>query len=93
MEKIVSILILVFLFSCDERKNNSDKISSGKKIYSDNCISCHESGMHPDLSFHRLELSEIIFKVKYGSGMMPSYEYKLSAKEIENVAYYLYKLN
>ena len=93
MEKIVSIVILVFLFSCDGKKTNSDKMSSGEKIYSDNCISCHESEMRQDLSFHRLELSEIISKVKYGSGMMPSYEHILSAEEIENVAYYIYKLN
>ena len=93
MKKVIFIFVMVFFFSCSENKNKNDKILAGKKIYSNNCVSCHESGMLPDLSLHRLELSEVISRVKYGNGIMPSYEGTLSKKEIEDVSYYIYKLN
>jgi mono/diheme cytochrome c family protein len=93
MKKVILIFVMGFLFSCSENKTNTDKILSGKKIYSNNCASCHESGMLPNLSLHRLELFEVILRIKYGNGIMPSYEGTLSEKEIEDVAYYIYKLN
>jgi mono/diheme cytochrome c family protein len=49
--------------------------------------------MAPDLTYHKLELSEIISIVKYGKNSMPSYKDMLSEKEIESVSYYLYKKN
>ena len=95
MKKFLWIVLLFFLFSCSENNANSIKISSGEKIYSNNCIGCHDSGMLPNLTFNTLELSQIISIVKYGryGGIMPSYENVLSAEEIENVSYYIFSLN
>ena len=64
----------------------------GKKIYSNNCASCHASEIGPNLSYHTLELSEIIFHVKYRAYGMPSFQDKLSKKEIEDVSQYVYEL-
>ncbi|MDC1279888.1 cytochrome c [Pelagibacteraceae bacterium] len=93
MKNIFFIILLGFLHNCSENNSNSNKILLGEKIYSNNCISCHESGMAPDLTYHKLELSEIISIVKYGKNSMPSYKDMLSEKEIESVSYYLYKKN
>tara|TARA_B100000427_G_C15236431_1_gene475768 strand:+ start:324 stop:605 length:282 start_codon:yes stop_codon:yes gene_type:complete len=93
MKKNLWIIFLTFLFGCSENNSNSEKISLGKKIYSNNCISCHDSGMAPDLSSHKLKLSEIIDLIKKGGYGMPSFKDTLSKKEIEDVAYYIYKLN
>jgi len=93
MKRILGIVILGFLFSCGENNSNSSKISSGKKIYSNNCISCHQSGMAPDLTYNELKLSEITHQVQNGGNGMPSFKDILSEKEIEDVAYYIYKLN
>ena len=94
MKKILRIALLFFLISCNENNTNKIKISSGEKIYSNNCISCHDSGILSNLAFNSLELSQIISVVKYGGygGIMPSYEGVLSAEEIENVSYYVLNL-
>ena len=92
--KVLGILALGFLFSCSENNSNNSKISLGEKVYSDNCISCHDSGMGPDLSYYKLELAEIISQVRNGGNGMPSFKDMLSENEIEGVAYYIiYKLN
>jgi hypothetical protein len=51
--------------------------------------------MLPNLTFNKLELSQIISIVKYGryGGIMPSFEGVLSAEEIEDVSYYIFNLN
>jgi len=93
MKKILWIIFLGFLFSCSENNSDGRKISLGKKIYSNNCASCHDSGMGPDLTFHNLKLSNIISQIKNGGDGMPSFKDILSETEIENVGYYIYKLN
>ena len=93
MRKLLGIVILGFLFSCSENNSNNTKILLGEKVYSDKCISCHDSGMTPDLNSYKLELSEIISQVKNGGNGMPSFKDILSKNEIEGVAYYIYKLN
>lgn len=94
MKKFLRIVLLFFSISCSENNANRIKISSGEKIYSNNCISCHDSGMLPNLTFNKLELSQIISIVKYGryGGIMPSFEGVLSAEEIEDVSYYIFNL-
>jgi len=49
--------------------------------------------MAPDLTYNELKLSEITHQVKNGGNGMPSFKDTLSEKEIEDVAYYIYKLN
>lgn len=95
MKKFLRIVLLFFLISCSENNANRIKISSGEKIYSNNCISCHDSGILPNSTFNTLELSQIISIVKYGryGGIMPSFEGVLSAEEIEDVSYYIFNLN
>ena len=48
-----------------------------KKIYSNNCVSCHDSGIGPDLTSHNLKLSNIISQIKNGGYGMPSFKDEL----------------
>jgi len=91
MKKLLAIVVLGFLFSCSEDSSNNDKILMGAKVYSNICSGCHDSENAPNLTANTLKLSEIVYKVTYGGYSMPSFENTLSEKEIENVAYYIYR--
>jgi cytochrome c oxidase cbb3-type subunit 3 len=77
-------------------------LESGKKIYADNCKSCHgaegQGGVGPNLTdeywLHGGSLSDIFKTVKYGvveKGMI-SWKDQLSPKDIQDVANYILTL-
>tara|TARA_B100001063_G_C16396549_1_gene372788 strand:+ start:188 stop:478 length:291 start_codon:yes stop_codon:yes gene_type:complete len=89
---IIKIWILIFLFliGCDQNQSNKERIKLGKKIYYSKCHSCHSSPSIPNLTYHSLEINDIINQIKYGNGKMPSFINQLSDKEIDSVAYYIF---
>ena len=92
MKNYFVILFFGFLHSCGENNSDSNKLLLGEKVYSKNCIGCHElRGAAPNLTYHTLELSGIIATVKYGKSSMPAYKGIISENEIEDVSYYIYK--
>ena len=92
MKNYFVILFFGFLLSCSENNSDNNKLLLGDKIYSKNCIGCHElGGAAPNLTYHTLELSEIIATVKHGKSSMPAYKGILSENEIEDVSHYIYK--
>ena len=84
---ILSFLVTVYLLKC--YVNNSDTKISGQDIYFKNCQNCHSSSRAPNLTAYKIELSQIIDKVKYGGSGMPSFDQFLSEKEILDVANYI----
>ena len=92
MKNYFVILFFGFLLSCSENNSDNNKLLLGDKIYSKNCIGCHEQGgAAPNLTYTTLELSGIIAIVKYGRNSMPAFKSILSENEIEDISYYIYK--
>ena len=90
-KKILKILVLGFLIGCSDDSSTDNKISLGLEVYNNVCSSCHDLGMGPELSSSKLKFSEIVYKVTYGGGGMPSFKNILTENEIETVAYYIFK--
>jgi len=86
------IIIIFFLFGCDQNNSNNNKILLGKKIYTKHCSSCHDSGLIESLTSNAPDLSKIIYSVTYGGRGMPSYKDILSDEEINSVALYIKKI-
>jgi|TARA_B100000929_G_scaffold221180_1_gene177637 mono/diheme cytochrome c family protein len=91
MKKLLGIVVLGLLIGCSDDSSTSNKISLGSEVYYNFCSSCHDTGMGPNLDFNTLKFSEIVYKVTYGGGGMPSFKNILTENEIETVAYYIFK--
>ena len=91
MKKLLAIIV-VGLWGCSDSSIDSKKMALGSKIYSNRCSACHDHGA-PNLNELKPQIEQIIFTVTSGRGVMPSFKDKLTTKEIEAVAYYIFNKN
>ena len=92
------ILILVFLtFSCSTFAD--DKMASGLEVYNNKaqCGACHalqaagsDGQIGPNFDQLKPTMSQIIYAVTNGIGVMQAWEGILTDEEIEAVAYYVF---
>ena len=76
----------------DSAPSATADLEKGSKIFADSCSACHgasgEGGHGPSLTGVR-DLAKIVQTVKRGGAQMPSFDSKLSGKEIEDVSAYV----
>ena len=96
MKKILLISLIIFF---NTKIYADDKINLGREVFNnkDMCGSCHilqaagsEGDIGPNLDMLKPQLPQIIYAVKNGIGVMPSWEGILTKGEIEAVAYYVF---
>ena len=96
MREILLILLILFFNS---KTFADDKIDLGLEIYKNKaqCGACHtlkaaesEGEIGPNLDMIKPQMDQIIYVVRNGIGVMPSWEGILTPKEIEAVAYYVF---
>jgi mono/diheme cytochrome c family protein len=97
MKKILLILLIFFL---SNKVFADDKMNLGLEIYNNKaqCGVCHalkaansEGEIGPNLDMIKPQIDQIIYAVTNGIGVMPSWDGILTIKEIEAVAYYVFK--
>jgi len=96
MREILLILLILFFNS---KTFADDKIDLGLEIYKNKaqCGACHtlkaaesEGEIGPNLDMIKPQMDQIIYAVRNGIGVMPSWKGILTPKEIEAVAYYVF---
>jgi mono/diheme cytochrome c family protein len=94
---LVAIAVFVIMLFANEPDGGGSAGGPGAEVYSARCASCHGStgggGIGPRLSGGAVvdaypEISDEIAVVTDGKGRMPSFEDRLSPKEIEQVVEY-----
>ena len=94
-KKILFIFFLIFSSSVFA----DDKMVLGLEVYNDKaqCGACHtlqsaesEGQIGPNLDQINVQMSQIIYAVTKGIGVMPPWEGILTNEEIEAVAYYVF---
>lgn len=94
----IAVMVLLVIASCTKKSapTASEPAIDGAPIYANNCARCHgatgREGRAPDLVESGHSKAEIIETVSNGAGRMPSFTGKLTAKEIDAVAYYVTRL-
>ena len=94
MKKILLILFFLLFFN---KALSEDKMLLGLEIYNNKaqCCVCHTlqaaGSIGPNLDLLKPQINQIILAVTNGISVMPAYEGTLTEKEIEAVAYYIYK--
>ena len=97
MKKILLILFFLLFFN---KALSEDKMLLGLEIYNNKaqCGVCHtlqaagsDGQIGPNLDLLKPKINQIILAVTNGVSVMPAYEGTLTEKEIEAVAYYIYK--
>ena len=97
MKKILLILFFLLFFN---KALSEDKMLLGLEIYNNKaqCGVCHtlqaagsDGQIGPNLDLLKPQINQIILAVTNGVSVMPAYEGTLTEKEIEAVAYYIYK--
>tara|TARA_Y100000590_G_C14904325_1_gene707572 strand:+ start:34 stop:339 length:306 start_codon:yes stop_codon:yes gene_type:complete len=97
MKKILLILFFLLFFN---KALSEDKMLLGLEIYNNKaqCGVCHtlqaagsDGQIGPNLDLLKPQINQIILAVTNGISVMPAYEGTLTEKEIEAVAYYIYK--
>ena len=96
MKKII-LIIITTIFTTSSFAN--DKMTLGLEVYNNKaqCGVCHtlqsagsEGQIGPNLDQINVQMSQIIYVVTNGIGVMPSWEGILTNEEIEAVAYYVF---
>ena len=96
MKKIISVL---FFLTLSIYAFADDKMELGLEVYNNKaqCGVCHrlqaagsEGQIGPNLDQLKAQMSQIIFVVANGIGVMPPWEGILTDEEIEAVAYYVF---
>jgi len=96
MRKILLILLIVFF---NNKAFADDKMDLGLEIYKNKaqCGVCHtlqaaasEGEIGPSLDMIKPQIDQIIYAVRNGIGVMPSWESILTPEEIEAVAYFVF---
>ena len=96
MKKII-LIIITTIFTTSSFAD--DKMTLGLEVYNNKaqCGACHtlqsagsESQIGPNLDQINVQMSQIIYAVTNGIGVMPSWEGILTNEEIEAVAYYVF---
>jgi len=94
-EILFTIIIIIFI----KPVYADDKMTLGLEIYNNKaqCGVCHslqsansEGQIGPNLDDLKPKMDQIIYVVKNGIGLMPSFESLLTNDEIEAVAYYVF---
>lgn len=102
MKKIISVLLLgvaIFTFAFSSPALAADA-TSGAKVFSANCASCHAGGknlvqanktLKKDAleKFGMYSAEAIIAQVTNGKNAMPAFKSRLKPEQIENVAAYV----
>jgi len=95
MKKILFVFFLIFSSSAF----GDDKMVLGLEVYNNKaqCGVCHtlqsaesEGQIGPNLDQINVQMSQIIYAVTNGIGVMPPWEGILTNEEIEAVAYYVF---
>ena len=97
MKKIILIIITTIFITSSFA---DDKMTLGLEVYNNKaqCGVCHtlqsagsEGQIGPNLDQINVQMSQIIYAVTNGIGVMPPWEGILSYEEIEAVAYYVFQ--
>ncbi len=94
-------VLLTFIFLLITKISYADfKMELGLSVFKEKamCGTCHtlqaaksEGQIGPNLNLLKPQISQIIYAVANGIGVMPSFESVLTSEEIEAVAYYVFK--
>ena len=96
MKKII-LIIITTIFTTSSFAD--DKMTLGLEVYNNKaqCGVCHtlqsagsEGQIGPNLDQINVQMSQIIYAVTNGIGVMPPWEGILTSEEIEAVAYYVF---
>ena len=96
MKKII-LIIITTIFTTSSFAD--DKMTLGLEVYNNKaqCGACHtlqsagsEGQIGPNLDQINVQMSQIIYAVTNGIGVMPPWEGILTNEEIEAVAYYVF---
>ena len=96
MKKII-LIIIITIFTTSSFAD--DKMTLGLEVYNNKakCGVCHtlqsagsEGQIGPNLDQINVQMSQIIYAVTNGIGVMPPWEGILTNEEIEAVAYYIF---
>ena len=94
----VAVMILFVIASCTKKSapTTTEPTVDGSPLYAQNCSKCHGAtgveGRAPNLAKGDFTKAEVIDKVTNGSGRMPAFNDKLSAKQIDAVAQFVLHL-
>ena len=97
MKKII-LIIITTIFTTSSFAD--DKMTLGLEVYNNKaqCGVCHtlqsaesEGQIGPNLDQINVQMSQIIYAVTNGIGVMPPWEGILTNEEIEAVAYYVFR--
>ena len=93
------ILLILLIFFFNSKTFADDKMDLGLKIYMNKaqCGVCHtlkaaesEGEIGPNLDMIKPQIDQIVYAVRNGIGVMPSWEGILTPEEIEAVAYFVF---
>ena len=93
------ILLILLIFFFNSKTFADDKMDLGLKIYMNKaqCGACHtlkgaesEGEIGPNLDMIKSQIDQIVYAVRNGIGVMPSWEGILTPEEIEAVAYFVF---
>ena len=93
------ILLILLIFFFNSKTFADDKMDLGLKIYMNKaqCGECHtlkaaesEGEIGPNLDMIKPQIDQIVYAVRNGIGVMPSWEGILTPEEIEAVAYFVF---
>ena len=98
-KKMVRVMLFVFLLIFSSSSFADDKMDLGLEIYNNKaqCGVCHTlraagsvGDIGPNLDQINVQMSQIIYAVTNGIGVMPPWEGILTNEEIKAVAYYVF---
>ena len=100
MNKLLSLLIVVFGIFVGSIKSNAADLAAGEQVFSANCAACHAGGNNAIMPEKTLKkdalesnsmysISAITTQVKNGKNAMPAFGGRLADEDIDNVANYV----
>jgi mono/diheme cytochrome c family protein len=97
---VVAVMILLIIASCTKKAAptvTKEPAIDGGPIFAQNCAGCHgatgKEGRAPNLAEGGHSASDVAGMVANGSGRMPAFANRLSAKEIDAVALFVVHLS
>ena len=99
-QSLKKILLILVITTFTTSVFSDDKMELGLEVFNNKaqCSACHvlkaadsHGQVGPNLDQLKPQLERVIYTVTNGIGVMPSFEETLTSKEIEAVAYYVFR--